>query len=161
MYRLVITTIVTLLPLSYLRTEEDVQSKFGKASLNISGSSSIVASKDIPPASLSINQQFFLPKLDNSIPYGSIAMRVVLHGIPYDIGYFVIATVLQLIHGVHDTALYRLKAILQGGDSTFKDYIGGIVEKPILVHPTDTGNGLLRFPLWGLWWYRVFFHKIR
>ena len=61
-------------------------------------------------------------------------MRVILHGMAHDVGHFIIASVVQTIHGVQDAALHRLQSIVEMRDGTLKDDVRGIVKKPVLVH---------------------------
>ena len=61
-------------------------------------------------------------------------MRVVLHGQAHDVSHLVEVAVIGLLHGVHDTSLHGFEAILDVGNGTLKNHVGGIVEKPVLVH---------------------------
>ena len=64
-------------------------------------------------------------------------MRVKLHGFTGDIGHFVVASIIHTLHGVKDAALHGFEPVAQMRNGTLKDDIGGIVEKPLLVHSRE------------------------
>ena len=64
-------------------------------------------------------------------------MRVKLHGVSHDVGHLVVASVVHALHGVHDTSLHRLEAILDVGNGTLQNNIRSVVEEPVLVHARE------------------------
>ena len=38
---------------------------------------------------------------------------------------------------MEDTALHRLQTILDGRHGTLKDHVGGVIQKPVLIHPAQ------------------------
>ena len=64
-------------------------------------------------------------------------MRMELHGVSHDVCYLVITPVVHAFHGVHDTSLHRLEAVLNIGNGTFKDNIRRVVKEPVLVHARE------------------------
>ena len=61
-------------------------------------------------------------------------MGVILHRQTHDVGHLVEVAVVGLLHGVHDASLHGLEAVLDVRHGALENYIGGIVEKPVLVH---------------------------
>ena len=61
-------------------------------------------------------------------------MRVELHGVAYDVCDLVVTPVVQPLHGVQDTALDRLQAVVDVRDGALQNHVGSIVQKPVLVH---------------------------
>ena len=61
-------------------------------------------------------------------------MGMVLHRQTHDVGHLVEVAVIGLLHGVHDASLHGLEAVLDVGNGALEYHIGGIVEKPVLVH---------------------------
>ena len=120
--------------MSRLRVEDDFQSKFGEARFNVARGSCRIAGVGIPPVPLHIQKQVFLTQLYHGITDRGIPMRVILHGIPDYIGYFVIAAVLQFPERVQYAALYRLETIVCVGDSPFQNDIAGVFKKPATKH---------------------------
>ena len=82
-----------------------------------------VASQDWAPA-----------QLDECVPDGGISMRVILHGLTDDIGNLVILAVIDRLHGMQYTTLYRLETILDSRYGTLEYHIRSIVQEPVLVH---------------------------
>ena len=134
MYRFFLASVITEHPFGCFRIEDSFQCELAQACLNITRSRSAITSKDISPVSLTINQQVFLPELNECIANRSITMRVILHGLSNDIGHFVHFTVINTLHCMQDTALNGFKTIFYRRDGTFKNDIRSIVQEPILVH---------------------------
>ena len=65
-----------------------------------------------------------------------VAVRVVLHGLPDDIGDFVKAAIVHFFHGMKDAALHGLETVFHGRHGPLKDHVAGVIEKPVLVHAT-------------------------
>ena len=61
-------------------------------------------------------------------------MRVILHGRTDDVGHLVIASVIELLHGMQDASLNRFQSILNVRHRTLQNHIRGVVQKPLLVH---------------------------
>ena len=132
--RLIITTIVREHPLSGLGVENNFHSKFGESRLNITGSSSTIACKDITPVTLTVNQQILLSELHKCIANRGISVGMEMHSITHNSRHLIITTILSLAHRVENTPLHGFQTILNMGHSTLQDNIRGIVQKPILVH---------------------------
>ena len=134
MNRLVFTSVVGLHPLGRLRIKDRLQRKLRETRLNITRSCGAIPRKDVSPVTLAINQQIFLPQLDECIADRSIAVRVVLHCLADDIGYLVVLPVVHRLHGMQNTTLHRLETILNSRHSAFEYHIRSIVQEPVLVH---------------------------
>ena len=111
-YRLLISAVVAEHPLRGFGVEYHIEGKFRKPCLNVSGSSGSVAGEYIAPVALRVDEQLFLAQLHQGIANGGIAMGVILHGVPNDVGHLVIATVVKAFHGVENTPLHRLQPVV-------------------------------------------------
>ena len=112
MNRFIFTTVIAELPIGYFGWIQNILPQFGNTRFDITGSRSPVTGEDIPPVSLHIDEQVFLTDLHDGIPNTRIAVRMVLHGMSDDIRHFVVATVVQLFHGVHNTTLHGFESVL-------------------------------------------------
>ncbi len=124
-------------PLRGLGIEKDFQRKRSEPGLDVPGRGGVVPGKDVPPVPLGVDEQVFLPDLHHGVANGGIPVGVVLHGVADDVGHLVVPAVLLLPHGVQDTALDWLEAVLHMRDGTLQDHIGRILQEPIPVHPAD------------------------
>ena len=70
-------------------------------------------------------------------------MRVVLHSLTYDVGHLVVATIVNHLHSVQDTALHRLQSIVHVRHGTLQYNIRGVIQEPVLIHTRQTANALL------------------
>ncbi len=140
------TSIITGLPFRNLGRKNHFQRKLGQTRFDIPGGSSPVTGKYISPVTLGIYQKIFLPYLYQGIANRSVTMRVVLHGLPDDIGHFVVTSILHFTHGMQDTSLHRLKAVIKGRNRPFQYYVRSIIQKIILIHPRNAGDGSLFGP---------------
>ncbi len=75
-----------------------------------------------------------MAKLHQGVFYRRVAMRVILHGCAHDVGHLIEMTVIDSLHGVENTPLHRLEAILDIRDSTLENHVRGIFKKPCLIH---------------------------
>ena len=64
-------------------------------------------------------------------------MGMELHGVAHDIGHFVITPVIHPLHGMQDAPLHRLEPVDDVRHGTFQNHVGGIIQEPMLVHPTQ------------------------
>ena len=81
-----------------------------------------------------------MTNLHHGISNTRISVWVILHSVSYDIGYFIVTTIVQLFHRVHNTTLYWLKTVFNSRYSTLQNYIRSIVQKPVFVHSGYFGN---------------------
>ena len=72
-----------------------------------------------------------------------ISVGMVLHGMSYYIGNFVVTAIIQLFQRMHNTTLNRLKSIFNSRNGALQNYIRRIVQKPIFVHSSNFGDGIL------------------
>ena len=132
--RFLVSAIVGRLPFGSLGIKDNVECELGKAGFNVTGSSCSVAGKNIPPVPLAIDEQILLSQLYESISDGCITVRVELHGVSDDVCHLVIAAIVQAFHAVQDASLYRLETVVYVGYCSFENYIGCIVQEPVLIH---------------------------
>ena len=114
--------------------EHHVEGKLGQAGLDVTRCCGSVTRKDVSPVTLTINEQLFLTQLHQCIANGGITMRVVLHGMSYEVGHLVVTSVVLFLHRMQYAALYGFEAIVEMRHRTFKDNVGGIIQEPVLVH---------------------------
>ena len=67
-------------------------------------------------------------------------MRVKLHGVSHDIGNLVVASIVHSLHRVENTSLHRLQTILDMRYGALKDYVGSIIQEPVLIHARKMVN---------------------
>ena len=81
-----------------------------------------------------------MPDLHHGVANGSIAVRVILHGVSNNVGHLVVATILHFPHGVKDSALNGFQPIISMRYGTFENDVGSVVEKPIAIHVIDVNT---------------------
>ena len=54
---------------------------------------------------------------------------------PHDIGYLIVAPIIEALHRVEDAALHGLQAVVGVRNGSFENHIRGIIEKPVAIHP--------------------------
>ena len=81
-------------------------------------------------------------------------MGVILHSVAYDVGNLVETSVVESLHRVKDTPLHGFEAVVDMRHGTLKYDIGGILEKPALIHAAQLMlNHIARS---GVWFLAVF-----
>ncbi len=138
---LFVASVVAHLPFGGLRVEDCLKCKLREARLDISGSGGTVSREDIAPVALRVDEQIFLSELYERVADRSVAVRMELHGVSHDVGHLVVASVVHAFHRVQDAALHRFQSILDLRHSALEDDIGGIVQKPVLVHAAEMMHG--------------------
>ena len=93
-YGFLVPPVVALRPFGILGVEHHIERKLGEPRLYVPWGGSAVAREDIAPVALRIYEQVLLPKLHERAANGGIAVRMVLHGVPDNVGYFVIPAIL-------------------------------------------------------------------
>ena len=132
--RLALAAIVGEAPVGDLGVIDRVECKLAQSGLDVTAGSRAIAREDVAPVTLGVDEQFLLPQLHQRAVDRGVAMRVVLHRQSHDVGHLVEVAIVGLLHGMHDAALHRLEAVLDVRHGTLQDHVGGIVEKPVLVH---------------------------
>ena len=64
-------------------------------------------------------------------------MRVEFHGLAHDAGHFVVASVFHALHDMQYAALHGFQSVFDVGNGTLQNDVGGIVEKPVLIHARE------------------------
>ena len=124
-------------PVGHFGVVNRIQGEFAQTGFDVTTSCGTVSSQDVAPVTLGVDEQLLLSQLHQGAVDGGVTMRVVLHRQAHDIGHLVVVSVVSLFHGVHDAPLHRLEAVLDVWHGTLENDIGGIVEKPVLVHATQ------------------------
>ena len=105
-YGLLVPPIVALRPLGILGVEHHIERELGEPRLYVPRGGSAIAREDIAPVALRIYEQILLPKLHERATDGGIAVRMVLHGVPDNVGHLVVPAILEGLHGVEYAPLH-------------------------------------------------------
>ena len=130
----ILTSVIGLHPFGGFRIENSLEGELGETRFYITRGCRSIAGEDVSPVTLTINEQIFLTELNERIADRGITMRVVLHGLTDDVSNLVILAVIDRLHGMQNTPLYRLEPILHRRHGTLEYHIRGIIQEPILVH---------------------------
>src|SRR5699024_12578892 len=87
-----------------------------------------------------LKQNVVLSEIDQSISDGCVTVRMKLHSLSDDVGYFMKPTIFHLIEGMQDPSLNRLQPVLNGRNRTFKDYVRSIIQKIIFIHSIQSDD---------------------
>ena len=132
--RLLVSSVVRELPECGFGIEHHVERKLGESCLDVTRCGGAVAGKYVAPVTLTVHQQILLSHLHESVADGSVAVRMELHGVSHDVSHLVEATVVHALHRVENASLHRFQTVLDVGNGTLKNHVGGVVEKPVLIH---------------------------
>lgn len=140
-----VASVVRREPVGRLRVKDNIEGESGKTRFDVAGSCGGVAGQGVPPVTLHVDEEFLLPELHHGIADRGVTVRVILHGVTDHVGHLVVAAVFQLAHGVEDTALHRLEAVIGVWHSALQNHVAGVVEEPVAKHVVDVpGIGLDR-----------------
>ena len=137
-YGFFVSPVVWEFPFCGFGIEHHVKGKFRKPCLNITRSCRRVIGKNVSPVSLSVYKQIFLPQLNKSIVYRSIAVRMEFHCLAHNIRHLVISSVVHAFHGVQYAPLHRFQSVVEMRHCAFQNHIACIIQKPILIHSRQT-----------------------
>ena len=62
---------------------------------------------------------------------------MVLHRLAHDVRDLGVVAVVHLEHGVEHAPLHRLEAVHNMGDGAFQDYVGRVIQEPVLEHARE------------------------
>ena len=142
-HRLLVAAVVGTHPLGGLLVENHVEGELRQTRLDVTACGGLVTREDVAPVALAVYQQLFLPQLHESVLDGSVAVGMVLHGLPDDVGHLVVAAVVDGLHGVENTPLHGLQTVLDMGHGAFEDDIRCVIEEPVLVHACELAHPAL------------------
>ena len=131
---LLVASVIRPLPFRGFGIEHHIQGEGAEACFDVTSGGSVVAGKDVAPVTLAVYQQVLLSQLYQCVLDAGVAMRMELHGVAHNIGHFVVASVIHALHGMQDAPLHGFEAVHNVWDSAFQDYIGSIIQEPVLVH---------------------------
>ncbi len=140
---LLVAAVVGAHPLGGLAVEHHVEGELRQPRLDVSARSRLVAREDVAPVALAVDQQVLLPELHQRVLDRGVAVGMVLHGLAHDVGHLVVAAVVDRLHGVEDAPLHGLQAILDMGHGALQDHVGGVIQKPVLVHARELAHAPL------------------
>ena len=95
---------------------ENLLCKRKQAALDVSGSCRSVACHEVTVVTLLVYEEVAVGQIDEGRVDGGISVRMVVHGRSDDVGDLVEAPVVHLDHGVKDSSLYGLEAVLDIGN---------------------------------------------
>ena len=133
-YWLFITSVIRQFPFCCLGIEHNIVGKMREACFNVSRRSGRVSGENVSPVALAVNEIVLLSHLHQCSGNGSVAVGVVLHGVPHNICNLVVASVVKLAHGMQNAPLHRLQAVIKMRHCTLENNIRSVVQKPVLVH---------------------------
>ena len=136
-----VAAVVGHLPFGGLRVEHHVEGKLRQASLDVSWGGGARSRQDVAPVALRVDEQFLLAQLHQGVADTGVAVRVELHRVSHDVGHLVVAPVVHTLHRVQDAALHGLEAVLDVRNGAIQYGVGGIVQKPVLVHTAQVVHG--------------------
>ena len=61
-------------------------------------------------------------------------MRVILHGLPHEVGDLVVTAIVHDLHRVEDTPLYGFQTVFDVRHGAFEDHVRSVVQEPVLIH---------------------------
>ena len=135
--RLLVSSVVGELPLRCFGIEKHIEGKFRESRLDVSRCGGAVAGQNVTPVSLAVDEQVLLSELHKRIADGRISVGVKLHRVSHDVGHFVVASVIESLHRVQDAALHGFESVAQMRHGAFQNNIGGIIQKPVAIHPGE------------------------
>ena len=122
--RLLVAAVIGRHPVGNLRVEYNFLCELAQAGLYVSGGRIAVTGEDVTPVTLAVYGKALLAQLDQGSKDGCITVRVILHGLSYDVRNLCKAAVVHLVHGVEHTPLYGLQSVHDVRDGPGQDYIG-------------------------------------
>ena len=137
---LTVAAVVRELPFGDFRRENNVECEFRQTCLDVTRCSRAVASENVAPVSLTVNQKVFLPQSHKGGVDARVAVRVELHCLPHNVGHLVVAAVVDALHSVKHAALHGFQAVVDVRNGTVENDIRSVIEKPVLVHSRHARN---------------------
>ena len=135
--RLFVSSVVGQFPLRCFGIKQHIEGKFRESGFDVSRCSGAVAGQYVTPVALAVDEQVLLPELHKRVADGCISVGVKLHRVSHDVGHLVIASVIETLHRVQDAALHGFETVAQVRHGAFQNNIGGIIQKPVAIHPGE------------------------
>ena len=132
-HRFLGTPVVVRNPFRSLGVEHHVERKFAELAFDVTRGGCLVARKRVTPVTLRFDEQVLLAHVHEGRVDGGVAMRVVVHGVAHDARHLVETAVVHLVHGMQNTALHRLQAVLEIGHGAVENRIARVVQEPAVV----------------------------
>ena len=136
-HRLLVAAVVGEFPLRRFGIEQHIEGKFRQSAFDVTRSGRLVAREDIAPRTLAVDEQVLTSHLGECIHDRRVAVRVKLHRFACNVRHLVVATVVHSLHRVENAALHGFQTVVKVRNGALQNHIGGIVQKPILVHPGE------------------------
>ena len=132
-HRFLGTSVVVRNPFRSLGVEHHVERKFAELAFDVTRGGGLVARQRVTPVTLRLDKQVLLAHVHERRVDGSVAMRMVVHGVAHDTCHLVETAVVHLVHGMQNAALYRLEAVLKIGHGAVENRIARVVQEPAVV----------------------------
>ena len=149
-----VATIVREFPLCGFGIEQHIEGKLGESSFDVTRSCGLISSEDVSPRTLAVDEQILASHLGECIHNGGITVGVKFHSFTGNVGYFVVASIVHSLHRVQDAALHGFETIVEMGHCALQNHIGGVIEKPVLIHSSE-GMHIHCFILFHLCWVKI------
>ena len=115
--------------------EELRAGQLGQPALDVARGGGRVAGEQVAEVPLALDQVLLVGQRDQGVADGGVAVGVVLHGVADDVGHLDEFAVVVLVQRMEDPALHRLEAVVQVGDRTVADDVGGVLDEVVVDHP--------------------------
>src|SRR5690554_5071444 len=79
---------------------------------------------------------------------------------PDDVGHFVVPAIVEILHRMHDSSVNRLQPIDHCRYRSLKNYVRGVIQKPVFVHARNGNNPSQIIVLWLLIFRLLFFRNV-
>ena len=100
-----------------------------QAAFDVAGRGCLITGKDVTEITLTVNQIAFVGQVDQGVEDGLVAMRVQFHGLADHVGHLVKTSVVHVVQGLQQAALYGLEAVIHIGNGTLSNDVGGVIEE--------------------------------
>jgi hypothetical protein len=111
--RLLVSSVVTGNEIGDFVVENFRARQFREAAFDVARRGGDVAGEDVAEIALALDQIAFVGQHHQGVANGSVAVRMILHGVADDVGDFDEAAVVLFVQGPENAALDRLEAVGQ------------------------------------------------
>ncbi len=100
-----------------------------------------VTGQDVAEVPLPVHEIFFVRQHHQRVADRGVAVGMILHGLPDDVGDFVEFAVVGGVHRPENAALDRLQPVVHVRNGPFLDHIRGVFQIILVHHPADQAVG--------------------
>ncbi len=132
--RFLIPTVIRGHPVRYLRIEYDFLREFAEPRLDVTRGGVAVTGEDVSPVTLAVYQIALLAQLNEGAQDGRVSVRMIFHRLSDQVRDLGKASVILFIHRMKHAPLHGLQTVHDMRNGSRQNYIGGIVQEPVLEH---------------------------